>query len=191
MNGHMKVNEVDILPSAAIESVEALRVLVDSQRHRMVTLLIAEPLTARDLAERLGIGRTRMYYHLDLLEKHGLIRVVETRVVSGIQERTYRAVARTFRVDRTLLGASSSEPQIADAQAAILDAAAADLRARSIAGETKDDDVLVFRSFVRLSDARRRELRQRLSAVLEEYRDGESRGDETEIALALFPMAKP
>lgn len=192
MNGHMQVNIAEKLPAAApIESLEALQAVSDSQRHRVVTLLIEEPLTARELAERLGIGRTRLYYHLDLLEKHGLIRVTETRVVSGILERTYRAVARSFRVDRALLTARSSEAEVNDAQASILDAVAGDLRARPPAHRAAENDVMVSRRFLRLSESRRRELCDRLSSLVREYEDSES-GDapDVEVALAVFPAQK-
>jgi DNA-binding transcriptional ArsR family regulator len=188
MNVHMQVNE--IAGVAPIEHLETLQVLVDSQRHRIATLLMDQPMTARELAEQLGIGRTRLYYHLDLLQRHGIIRVAETRLVSGIEERTYRAVARAFRVDRTLLAAEASEPQIADAQASILDAMASDVRARAESGaatsRVDDSDVLVARTFLCLNDQNRRELRERLSALMQEYRSVDPGGRETELGLALF-----
>jgi DNA-binding transcriptional ArsR family regulator len=187
MNGEMPVNASEILDTVAIQNLDALRALVDSQRHRIVTLLIDEPLTAKVLAERLGIARTRLYYHLAMLERRGLIRVVETRVVSGVQERTYRAVARTFRVDRALLASQATAAEVFDAQAAILDAVAGDVRARAVPdGTSPDDDVFVSRTFLRLTDERRRELGSRLKALVAEYRDGDADGSETELALALF-----
>jgi DNA-binding transcriptional ArsR family regulator len=181
---------VDIAPVAEIERLEALKVLSDGQRHRMLTLLMDEALTARELSQRLGIGRTRLYHHLGLLERHGLIRVAERRVVSGIEERTYRAAARTFRVDRNLLATHASEPEIAGAQAAILESMAADLRVRSIgyssAATIDESEILVARAFLRLNDARRRELRAKLSALIAEYRTPDPDGRETECGLALY-----
>jgi DNA-binding transcriptional ArsR family regulator len=172
---------------APIEHLEALAVLADSQRHRIVTLLMDEPLTAKEIAERLKIGRTRLYYHLGLLERHGIIRVTDTRLVSGIAERTYRAVARAFRVDRKLLSSEASELQITYAQAAILDAVGRDFRARNIPEKPQnDDELLIARVFLRLNASRRKELRERLSAIVEEYRDADADGTETEMALALF-----
>lgn len=187
MNGHMELN--DAVPAVApIANLEALQVMVDGQRHRVVTMLMDEPLTAKEVAERLGIGRTRLYYHLDLLEKHGLIRVTDTRIVSGILERTYRAVARAFRVDRALLSSQASELQITDAQASIIDAVAQDLRARVMPGTPPppDDDILVSRAFLRLDSARRKELRERLASLLDEYREADPGGAETEFAFAFF-----
>ena len=107
-----------------VSSLAALRAIADSQRHRMLTLLITEPLSARDLSERLRIARTRVYYHLNLLQEHGFITVVDERIVSGLNERIYRATARRFQVDRALHAAG--EPEIADAQEAILESSAPD-----------------------------------------------------------------
>ena len=185
----MIVNEaLEPAAVAPIEDLETLQVLVDSQRHRIVTLLMERPMTARELAAELGIGRTRLYYHLDLLEQRRIVRVVETRPVSGLTERSYRAVARAFRVDRALLATRASEPQIADTQAGLLDAMAADLRARATGGaqDAADADVLVGRRFLRLDERRRRELRARLMALVDEYRDGDPDGRETEVGVALF-----
>ncbi len=123
MNGLLRVR--------SIGHIEALRTVSDTQRHRILTLLIEAPLTAGELADRLGLARTRLYYHLNLLEEHGFVHVVDERIVSGINEKTYRATAQCFKVDRGLLAAVASEPQIADAQAAILEQSAEDLRARS------------------------------------------------------------
>jgi DNA-binding transcriptional ArsR family regulator len=185
MNGQMVVNE--ILNTAPIQNLEALRTLVDGQRHRIVTLLVDEALTATELAERLGIARTRLYYHLSLLEQHALIRVAETRVVSGIVERRYRAVARTFRVDRALLASEATEAEVSHVQASILDAVASDLRNRTVVGERSlDSDLLVSRTFLRLNDERRSELRSRLMALVEEYRDADDVGTEMELAFAFF-----
>jgi len=185
----MQVND-SVLAVAEIERLDSLRTLVDSQRHRIVTLLMDEALTATELAERLEIGRTRLYHHLRLLEQHGIIRVVERRIVSGIEERRYRSIARTFRVNRSLLGSQASEPEISDAQASFLEAMAADLRARAISGPASrvddDSDVLVARTFLHLNDARRRELRTRLSALIHEYRNPDADGRETELGVALY-----
>jgi hypothetical protein len=49
---------------------------------------------------------TKLYYHVRQLEKHGLIRVVETNIVSGIIEKTYQVVARRFRIEEGLIAAT-------------------------------------------------------------------------------------
>ncbi len=188
MDGHMAVNVVEILDVAPITDLETLRILSDSQRHRIVTVLMDEALTAKEVAQRLGLGRTRLYHHFGLLEQHGIIRVSGTRLVSGIVERTYRAVARAFRVDRSLLSSPASLAGITDAQASIVEAVAQDLHARAKARPSAEDDVLASRAFLKLNAAHRKNLRERLTAIVAEYRDGDPDGDETEVATVMFTV---
>lgn len=175
------------LPAVAeISSLEALRAVSDSQRHKILSLLIREPMTASEVAKRLKMPRTRVYYHLDLLEQHCFIRVVEERQVAAMTERTYRARARRFRVDRRMLAAASSESDVNDAQAAILERAADDLRGRHATTGTGKSEVLVARTFLRLNPAQAAELREALIALVDRFSDAGEEGDSYEMAVALF-----
>jgi DNA-binding transcriptional ArsR family regulator len=182
-------NMLDIanLPAEAkVSSLEALRVVSDTWRHRILALLIREALTPSEIAARLKIARTRVYYHLDLLREHGFIRVVEERPVAAMIERTYRACAQRFKVDRQMLAATSSESELNSAQAELLERAADDLRAAS-----SSFDVLVSRAFVRLTRARANELRSEIVALVDKYansNDGGS-GDSFEMTFAFFASA--
>jgi hypothetical protein len=76
-----------------------LRVIADPMRSFIVYSLVPEAKTAKALAAEMGCPVTRLYYHLQQLEKHGLVFVERTRLVSGIREKHYRAVARDLRLD--------------------------------------------------------------------------------------------
>jgi len=90
-------------PVKLIHDLETLRVLTDPLRMRILSLLSQQPRTVKEVAQALEIPPTRLYYHFNLLEKHGLIRVTATRVVSGIIEKHYQVTAYEFNVDRQLL----------------------------------------------------------------------------------------
>jgi DNA-binding transcriptional ArsR family regulator len=83
-------------PSIEINDLEALKIMSDPLRIRLVELLRQAPATVKQLAAALELAPRSLYYHINLLERHGLIRVVATRLVSGIQEKTYRATAYLF-----------------------------------------------------------------------------------------------
>jgi DNA-binding transcriptional ArsR family regulator len=83
-------------PSIEINDLEALKFMSDPLRIRLVDLLRQAPATVKQLAAALEAAPRSLYYHINLLERHGLIRVVATRLVSGIQEKTYRATAYLF-----------------------------------------------------------------------------------------------
>jgi DNA-binding transcriptional ArsR family regulator len=55
--------------------------------------------TVKQLSEDLDIPPTKLYYHINLLEKHGLIQIADTKVVSGIIEKYYQIAAKHIRAD--------------------------------------------------------------------------------------------
>jgi predicted ArsR family transcriptional regulator len=172
--------DIEVLPVKEIEDLDTLRIITDSQRHHILCLLIEEPLTPSEIAARLKTNRTRVYYHIDLLVKHGMIRVVSERQVLAVTERTYRAVARMFRVNRRLLAATGAK-DLARVQAEILEHAADDARAAT------DEDILLSRSFIQLRRGDARKLREEMIALLEKYRDRSDKDGATyEVAMALF-----
>jgi DNA-binding transcriptional ArsR family regulator len=79
-----------------VTEIETLKILSDALRSRILDLLRAEPLTVKQLAAMLKLAPKKLYYHVNLMEQHGLIRIVSTRLVSGIVEKTYRATAYLF-----------------------------------------------------------------------------------------------
>ncbi len=96
-------------PQMAITELSQLRAISDPLRLRIIEVMNDEPRgwTAKELAERLESKQTKLYHHLGLLEEQGIIRVAETRMVSGILEKRYQVTARSFRIDRSLLTGDS------------------------------------------------------------------------------------
>ena len=79
-----------------IENLETLKVVADPLRLRILDAFGDKPHTVKQIAKVLEIPPNKLYYHVNMLEEHGLIRVVNTRLVSGIVEKTYRATAYLF-----------------------------------------------------------------------------------------------
>ena len=80
-------------PRCGSLDIETLRVLADPLRLRMLEVFGQhgrEPLTVKEIARSLGEPLTKLYYHVNLLEQHGLIVVASSRLVSGILEKHYR-----------------------------------------------------------------------------------------------------
>lgn len=81
----------------------------DPLRSRLMGLFASAPATVQQVAAQLNVPVTRLYYHVHLLEKHGLIHVVETHPVGGTVEKVYRASARQFIVDGKEFSGSGAE----------------------------------------------------------------------------------
>ncbi len=87
-----------------LDSVSQLKAIADPQRLQILLLLADAAMTVKEVAAALDAAPTRLYYHFKILERNGLIRVTERRVVSGIEERTYRAVATSWTVAPSATG---------------------------------------------------------------------------------------
>lgn len=87
-----------------IDDPETLRLIADPLRLRLLELIREQPRTVTELADLVGVQRTRLYYHIKLLESHDLIAVDETRIVSGLTEKRYRVTANRISVEKRLLG---------------------------------------------------------------------------------------
>ena len=79
-----------------IEDAETFEMLADPSRVEMLERL-HHPASVGELAEDMGVPRTRLYHHVKLLEEAGMIRVVDTRRKGAMEEKVYQVAARSFR----------------------------------------------------------------------------------------------
>jgi DNA-binding transcriptional ArsR family regulator len=99
-------------PVADLEVIDdpaAAVVALDPIRTRLLAAL-AEPGSAASLANRVGLARQKVNYHLRALEAHGLVRPVEERRWGGLVERRLVATAASYVVSPAALGDVASDP---------------------------------------------------------------------------------
>jgi len=92
-----------------IEDASAAVVALDPVRARLLAEL-RSPASAAALAQRLGLSRQKVNYHLRQLEAHGLLEVAETRRWGGLTERLLVATAAAYVVSPDALGGAASDP---------------------------------------------------------------------------------
>ncbi len=98
--------------SYQISDLEQVKALAHPLRMRILeTLVVSPPMTTKQVAERLGEKPTRLYHHVDKLEKVGLIRLTHTRQNRGATEKYYEAIARSFRAGAELFSDDSTGEQ--------------------------------------------------------------------------------
>jgi Helix-turn-helix domain len=166
-----------------IRDLEVLRVISDRLRLRIVEAFgrtHGASRTVKEVAKELGEPPTKLYYHVNLLEQHGILVVAESNLVSGIMEKRYVPAAKSFRVDRRLLeerGAAdggAAGAAVADVLESVFESTADDFR-RALAagflevGETtgQPERALLTRAAVRLTDASAANLVKALREIVE------------------------
>jgi DNA-binding transcriptional ArsR family regulator len=188
-------------PVFVISDLATLRILTDSFRLQIVGAL-SQPSTVKTLADRLQVQQVKLYYHINLLEQHGLIRVVGSRVVSGILEKIYQASAFRYQPAPELLAlppASGEAESNFDAYiSTMLDTTKADLKRSHTAGRInmandapRIERLVSVKALTSLTPEKADKLYLRLKELLAEMEELDSEGDPTaepyEMLLVLFP----
>jgi DNA-binding transcriptional ArsR family regulator len=83
---------------------------MDPLRARILSEL-TEPRSAASLAERVGLTRQKVNYHLRALEERGLAEVAEERKWGGLTERRMVATAASYVVSPAALGPVASDTE--------------------------------------------------------------------------------
>ncbi len=166
-----------------VSEPERLRALSGDLRSKIVALLRDRALSTSELAHELGLPKGTVGHHVKVLERAGLIRVVRTRRVRALTEKSYGRVARLFVI-------KSSEPLPAGlgpnaVAAAGLRHAADELAS---AGEVAAFGLLQ----VRLAEIDARRFERRLERLLDEFRACETAdGTRHGLVVGLYPNEAP
>jgi len=182
-----------------LTDVEQLKVIGDPFRIRIIETMAEDPergWTAKELAGVLEVKQTKLYHHLALLEEHGFITVAETRMVSGILEKRYRATAHGYRVDHALLTGSGSQTAMSGALDAIFTKARHEILQAMATGliPSEPDDpkrkrMGLWASHARLSPKSVKRVMRLVEQLAEIDTDEDPDGDEYGLLLGFYPRA--
>lgn len=163
-----------------IEDLETLKVVADPLRLQIVELVFDHPHTVKQVAQKLDLPPSKLYYHFNLLEKHGLIRIASTRIVSGIVEKSYQTAAHNIRVQRGLLtpqrNNNPKEQGVSLFVDAILEDAKQDIKQNAVNGlinlteEQHPHSLRIARNTTRFTEEQALEFQARLNALMEEFK---------------------
>ena len=124
-----------------LERPEQVKAALHPLRGAMLKALAEGPATPSEVARAVGIPANKAHYHMNVLEKAGLVRLVETRTVGSVTEKYYERVAQRFqyevRNDPNRAGAALS---LVEKQLAGL---VADLKASVARGEDGSPDAFL------------------------------------------------
>jgi predicted transcriptional regulator len=156
------------------DTLEALDALADPFRIQVMEQFTA-PTTVKLVARALDVPVTRLYYHVNLLLRHGFLRVDEERRVGGLIERTFVMTAEGFAPSESFLRRYGAEGRL-EAMRLVLRTAEAGFEAAAAQGlldvETTDIGTLSL-GLIRLTPERGQEFVERLAGLLSDFEDDE------------------
>jgi len=187
-----------------VDNLETLKAIAHSTRLDILQSL-KRPKTVKDIAKKLKLPATKLYYHVNLMEKHGLIQVVETNIVSGIIEKKYRVTARNYRLQDGLLTEGADHSAEIDMMLGAIFSTTRSQIKRSInakqMGLTKEDKRgLLWHSGVQLTPAQFTEFHEQFEKLLREMeaQSKQNKGNDQNIdanhygiTVAFYPVFRP
>ena len=160
----MSIDDITPAPMMTLADDTRIRAFVHPTRMTILELLGSEKRSVSGVARFLGVHPAKITHHFKLLEKTGLIQLVEKRDTGRNLEKYYRAVAYHFLVG------PAGEP-LADKRALALSILRDNLTAAIRTLPRPDDEraVLGLLSTLRLTPADFAELQVRLETLLGEF----------------------
>jgi DNA-binding transcriptional ArsR family regulator len=142
-----------------LTDLPALRALTHPLRLQMVDLISDRAMSVKDLAAELGVARNKLHYHVNVLERHGIV-----RAAAGAGERRYEVTGRSFETEARALPAA-----VAAGISGILDAAARELDTQLRSAER--GPMAVGRMRVSVGRGNHEEFLSQLDALVDRYKD--------------------
>lgn len=162
-----------------IDDLDTLKVISDPFRLRILESMGSRyPVTVKTVAEEIGVSPKKLYYHINLLEEHGLITQVDQHVVSGIIEKWYQVRAKSFRVQKDLLTVSEEaekEDNWRMILSTIFDATREDILQAVNYGAIHDQsedwkgEMYLYRNRLRLTPEQFDAMKERLNTIIDEF----------------------
>lgn len=186
-----------------IYRLDTLKVYFDPVRAQIMQEIANTPRTVQQIADALDVPFTRLYYHIKMMEKHKLIRMVDIKQMPGaIEEKYYQVAARRFMIDRSLLtfDPKSKNDGLETILQNVLDASHEDIR-RSV-GEGRIDintppphpkALYTRRTIIRIPEEKATEFQRELSDLIMKYQSIETSTDDPYYAavIALYATNLP
>ncbi|MER8185631.1 helix-turn-helix domain-containing protein [Kitasatospora sp. NPDC094015] len=192
----------DQVKEREVNDIPTLKALADPVRLAILNALFKhepEPLSVKEIAVELDDTPTKLYRHVKQLEQVGLIKVTETRLVSGIVESRYRNAQRSLRLSPAFFtGSTSDHPEVLAALLAAMDLVRSDFESKHLSGRLEAPVVgpdgvprspAQFSHFsLRLRPERLVRLRNQLGTLLDELAEESDCTDEDAVDVTLFTL---
>ena len=95
-----------------IRDVETMKVIADGMRLKLIKAM-QQPTTVKTIAAVLNMPPSKLYYHVNMMEKYGLIEVAGVNLEGGNAEKQYQVTARRFKVQNPILMGEALEKDTA------------------------------------------------------------------------------
>lgn len=181
-----------------LKDVNQVKVFAHPLRAKLVEAFADMPRTAKQVAEILGQKPTRLYHHVEALERVGLIKLVKTQKKRGTIEKYYRTVARRFSVDSGLLQAPGKNRMLGQYRAMFatllentMNEIDESISAKLICPQNSETRAMLVRKHIRTSSDGVKVMEAKIQKLVDELAvSGQAKGGmEYNLTLVFYPLA--
>jgi DNA-binding transcriptional ArsR family regulator len=183
-----------------LKDLDQIRVFAHPLRARIVEAFADKPRTAKQVAEMIGQKPTKLYHHVDALERVGLIELVKTKKKRGTVENYYRTVAKRFSVDNRVFQAKVNDKEMFEEFRSMFTTLLENtmqeinesISERLICPEKKKRGAILTRKHIRTTRDNIEKLQQKIHRFLDDITAiGDNKGNaEYRLTLVFYPLVK-
>jgi DNA-binding transcriptional ArsR family regulator len=182
MAGKSQPPDYDLADRIALSEPSQVKAIGHPLRTTILGLLHERAATVNELAAALGRPKSTVAHHVKVLREAGLVRVVRSRRVRGIDERFYGRTARMFYVVERSPGGDQLPRDFNDFEVA----------ARESAAAYRDGKLWGFIRHARISQAQASEFWERMAELVTEFDRLPRAGDTVYgFAIGVYPTDYP
>lgn len=183
-----------------LKDLEQVKVFAHPLRARLVEAFADKPRTAKQVSDIIGQKPTKLYHHVEALERVGLIRLVKTQKKRGTLEKYYRTVAHRFSVDSRLFQMKANRKEIlGECQAMFATMLENTMREinesiaeKLICPEKKEREATLARTHICTTKVEVDRLKNKIQKLLNDFSTAKQKKGDLEYGLTLvfYPVAK-
>ncbi len=183
-----------------LKDLKQLKAFAHPLRARLVEVFADKPRTAKQAAELIGQKPTKLYHHVEALERVGLIKLVKTQKKRGTIEKYYRTVAKRFSIDSRLFEMMKNGKKVIGEFRSMLNTMLENtmreinesISQKLICPEKKETEVAVARKHIRTTPAKLKQLQERIQEMIDGLAEVEEERGELEyrFMLVFYPLVK-
>lgn len=180
-----------------LRDVNQVKAFAHPLRAKLVEAFADRPRTAKQVAEMIGQKPTKLYHHVEALERVGLIKLVRTRKKRGTMEKYYRTVARRFSVDSGLLQAQGKKRMLGQCRVMLatmlentMNEIDESISEKRICPDKKGTGAMLIRKRIRTDAENVMNIESKIQKLVDELAAGEkAKGDlEYGLTLVFYPL---
>ncbi len=183
-----------ISESYVVSDLAQIKALADPLRHKILYAFVDQPRTTKQVATLLNEPATKLYHHVDLLDKLGFLRLVETRQKRGTTERYFQAIAKRFHISASQLGPAAAtfvEEMFENVFEDAIEQVRKAVHEGVIKPEANPGRTLVSSQVLWLNDKERKLIIERLGNVDDEFNEERNEGaDPYHLVMAFYPIVE-